>query len=228
MEEGERMIKVVYFFHRKQGFTVDDFQNYWAQKHSTLVKKIPNVRRYVQCHTLLSGYSRPVAPCLDGVEEICFDSVSAFDAIKKEVAYHRAEDDLENFVNVNKIRRILTREVLMKEGEIHEGMVKLIELVTHKPGMPLEKFHRYWEEVHGPIGAKIKMSKRYVQSHTLMSEYEKDELPGYDGIAEVWFGDTKAMRQAVTTPEYVATIADEKNFVPDNTPFIITHEMKFI
>lgn len=222
------MIKVIYFFHRKQGLTVENFQIYWAQKHSTFVKKVPNVRHYVQCHTLLSGYSRPVPPCLDGVEEICFDSVSAFDSIKGEVSYQKADADLGNFVDLNRVRHILTREVIMKEGEIQEGMVKLIELVKRKPGMPLAEFHRYWEEIHGPIGAKIKMSKRYVQSHTLMREYEKKELPAYDGIAEVWFEDTKAMRQAPTTPEYVATIADEKNFVPDNTPFIISKERKII
>ncbi len=222
------MIKVIYFFHRKPRLTVEDFQAYWAKNHSLFVREIPNVRRYVQCHTLLSGYSRRVPPCLDGVEEICFDSVSAFNSIKEEAAYHKADADLRSFVDVNRVRHILTREIIMKEGEIHEGMVKLIELVTRKPGMPLTEFHRYWEEIHGPIGAKIKMSKKYVQSHTLMSEYEKKEPPAYDGIAEVWFEDTKAMRLAPATPEYVATIADEKNFVPDNTPFIISKELKFI
>ena len=232
MEEmkGGQMIKWIYFFHRKPGLSVEDFQAYWRLTHSNLVRQIPGIRRYLQCHTLLSGYRRPVPPPLDGIEEIYFDSMADLSSIKTTAAGQAAEADLVNFVDTSRVKHIVTQEILMKEGATHEGMVKLIELVMHKAGMDLVDFHRYWEEVHGPIGAKIKQSKRYVQSHTLMSEYEKEEAPAYDGVAEVWFPDTGAMRQSATTPEYAATIADEGIFIPEagKTPFIITRELKII
>ncbi len=94
--------------------------------------------------------------------------------------------------------------------------------------MALADFHRYWEEVHGPLAAKIEIIKRYVQSHTLLSEYDKDKPPTYDGVAETWFDDTAAMRRSAATPEYVATRADEKNFLAGELPFIITHEVRII
>ena len=223
------MIKLIYFFHRKPGLSVEDFQTYWGLTHSNLVRQTPGIRRYLQCHTLLSGYRRPVPPPLDGVEEIYFDSMADLASIKTTAAGQAAEADLVNFVDTRRVKHIVTREIVMKEGATREGMVKLIEIgAARKPGMSLVDFHRYWEEVHGPIGAKIKESKRYVQSHTLMSEYEKEEPPAYDGIAEVWFPHTAAMRQSATTPEYAATIADEKNFISGSASFVITRELKFI
>ena len=52
------MIKVVSVFRRKEGMSVEDFQAYWLEVHAPLVRKIPGVHRYVQNHTLLSGYKK--------------------------------------------------------------------------------------------------------------------------------------------------------------------------
>jgi len=30
-----------------------------------------------------------------------------------------------------------------------------VEFVTHKPGMAIDEFQRYWLEVHGPLAAAI-------------------------------------------------------------------------
>ncbi len=61
-----------------------------------------------------------------------------------------------------------------------------------------------------------------------MSEYEKEEPPAYDGIAETWFDDTAAMRQSALTPEYAAVRDDEENFITGEGTFVITREVKFI
>ena len=222
------MIKVIYFFHRKKNLPVEEFQNNWKVTHGPLVRRIPGVRRYVQCHTLLSGYQRPTPPALDGVEEIGFDSPAALASAEKTPEWRAARADLDRFVDPGRLKCIVTKEILIKEGDIHEGMVKNIELVNRKASMTLEDFHRYWQEFHGPLAAKIEMIKRYVQSHTLMSEYKKDKPPAYDGIAETWFDDTAAMRRSATTPEYTATRADEKNFLAGELPFIITREVRMI
>jgi len=107
-------------------------------------------------------------------------------------------------------------------------MVKNIEFVTRKPGMPLDEFRHYWKNIHGPIASKIEVIKHYVQSRTLMSEYEKEPPPVYDGIASTWFDDTAAMRHSATTPEYAAHHTDMFNFLAGELPFIITREIKMI
>ena len=136
--------------------------------------------------------------------------------------------DLKNFTNTSRVFRFFTEEIIIKEGSTHEGMVKNIEFVTRKPGMPLAEFRHYWKEIHGPIASKIEVIKRYVQSHALMSEYEKRYPPAYDGVTETWFEDTAAMRHSATTPEYSAHHADMFNFLAGELPFIITKEIKMI
>jgi len=222
------VIKAIYLFNRRSDLSVENFQEYWRTKHADLVRQVPGILRYVQCHTLLSGYGRPTPPPLDGVEEISFDSTAHMASMEETPAGEAAVADLANFVDTERVRHIVTEEIEIKPGAIREGMVKNIELVTRKQGMPLVEFHSYWLDFHGPLAAKIEVIKRYVQSHTLMDEYERGVLPVYDGVAETWFTDTAAMRQSAGTPEYSATRADEKNFLTEPLPFIITREVRIM
>lgn len=222
------MIKVIYFFRKKPGLSVEDFQTYWRQEHSNFVSQIPEVRRYVQCHTLLSGYQRETPPAIDGTEELCFDGIDDFLSLEKTPAAQASLHDLSNFVDTFQLQYIRTEEAVVKEGSTHKGMVKNIEFLIRKPDIPLVDFHRYWLEIHGPLAAKIEMIRRYVQSHTLLSDYTQKEPPPYDGVAETWFDDTNSMRSSALTPEYATLRADEKNFISEKRMFVITRELKFI
>lgn len=69
-------------------------------------------------------------------------------------------------------------------------MIRRMSLITRKAGMSKEAFHRHWEEVHGPLVARLPGLIRYVQHH-----FDGAEIPAYiretgievDGIAELWF-----------------------------------------
>jgi len=104
-------------------------------------------------------------------------------------------------------------------------MVKMVAFFKRKPDMSVEAFHNYWRTTHAAVVVKMPGIRRYVQSHTLLSGYRKGEL-AYDGVAELWFDDTQAMRALAGTKEYAAVRADEPNFI-DNAhpfPFIITRD----
>ena len=73
-------------------------------------------------------------------------------------------------------------------------MVKMIYVFTRKPELSVEEFQRYWRETHAPIAARIPGVRRYVQCHVLPELYERENLPPYDGAAEVWFDDMDAVR----------------------------------
>ena len=218
------MVKMVAFFKRKPGMSVEDFQSYWRTTHADIVVKLPGIRRYVQSHTILSGY-RKGEPIYDGMAELWFDNTDAMRAQAGTPEFAAVRADEPNFMDAASQGSIITEEHVIKAGPIPVDGVKNVEFVSHKPGMPIEDFQKHWREIHGPLGAAIPVVKRYVQSHTRLSIYQKGKTPLYDGVALTWFDSTQAMRTSATTPEYDRTREDEPNFIAaGKLPVIITKE----
>jgi uncharacterized protein (TIGR02118 family) len=219
------MVKTITFIKRKPGMNLDEFGQYWRTQHAGIVTKLPGLRRYVQCHTIPSGY-RNGEPTYDGVAEVWFDSAGAMRETAKTAQYREVRADEPNFIDLSKIDFVITEERVLKDGPTSASMVHLVEFVRRKPGMEVDVFQSYWSGTHGPLGAKIPMIRRYVQSHVRPAAYGSGRQPLYDGVAEVWFDSTGAMRESAKTEEYRAVRADEPNFI-DTTqpfPFIITRD----
>jgi uncharacterized protein (TIGR02118 family) len=218
------MVKAVSFFKRNSGMPVEEFQAYWRGNHPAPVRRLPGVRRYVQSHTLLAGY-RKGEPLYDGIAEVWFEDTKAMHTLRGTQELETVEADEAAFIDRSTMRMILTEEHVIKDGPVPTDGVKSIEFVTRKPGLDVEPFQRYWREVHGPIAAQIPMIRRYVQSHTRRSGYDRGRTPAYDGVAITWFDDTQAMRAAAATDQYARVRTDEPNFLaPGDAPFIITRE----
>ena len=111
-------------------------------------------------------------------------------------------------------------------------MVKLIVAVKRNPAMTPGEFHDYWRTEHAAkvrALAASKLIRRYVQAHTVSSDYVAGE-PAFDGTAELWF-DTVADKDAFySDPEYLAKVApDEKVFADmTRTLFFLTSEIEVI
>jgi uncharacterized protein (TIGR02118 family) len=210
-------------FRRKQGMSVDEFQAYWRTRHAEIVCRMPGIRRYVQSHTLLSGYGKRTPVC-DGVGELWFDDADALRRLGDCTELRDVQADHVQFIDLSSYIEIVTEDVVIKGGEIPAGAVKNIELVKKKASMNPEAFHRYWIEVHGPLGGSIPQVRRYVQSHTRIGAYSRGREPVLDGAALTWFDATDSMRAAATTTQYVNTRADEVNFLTVPLDFVITTE----
>jgi uncharacterized protein (TIGR02118 family) len=218
------LVKVVSFFKRRSDRSVEAFQAYWRSRHPNVVAKLPGLRRYVQSHTLVAGYTKG-EPVYDGIAELWFDDTGAMRALAGTAAYAAVEADEAQFIDRATLKLIITDEHVIKDTAAPATAVKNIEFVARKPGMDVAAFQRYWREVHGPLGAAIPMVRRYVQSHTRRRAYEGGRVPAWDGVAITWFDDTRAMRASAATPEYARVRADEANFLaPGPAPFIITRE----
>jgi len=216
------MVKALSFFRRKPGMSVEEFQGYWRAHHPDVVLELPGIRRYVQSHTLRSGYRKGI-PIYDGIAEVWFDDTAAMRALAGTDVYAAVRADEARFIDHSTMGLIITEEHVIKDAPTPVG-VKNVEFVKRKPGMGVEPFQRYWREVHGPLGAAIPMVRRYVQSHTRRAAYESGRAPAYDGVAITWFDDTQAMRASAETAEYARVRADEPNFIAPDPPFIITVE----
>ncbi|HKA62147.1 MAG TPA: EthD domain-containing protein [Methylomirabilota bacterium] len=218
------MIKVVTCIKRKPGMSVEDFQAYWRGSHPEVVVRLPGIRRYVQSHTRLAGY-RKGEPVFDGIAEVWFDDGRALHALGGTPEMAAVGADESRFIDREATRVIATDEHVIKDESVPAGAAKNVEFVTRKPGLAVNDFQRYWREIHGPLAAKIPMIRRYVQSHTRASAYERGRTPAYDGVAITWFDDTQAMRASAATAQYAVVRADEPNFItPGELPIIITTE----
>jgi uncharacterized protein (TIGR02118 family) len=99
-------------------------------------------------------------------------------------------------------------------------VIKVVTCIKRKPGMSVEDFQAYWRARHPAVVVRLPGVRRYVQSHTRIAGYGKGE-PIYDGIAEVWFEDGKAMHALRGTQELAAVEADEVRFIDRATTRVI-------
>jgi uncharacterized protein (TIGR02118 family) len=74
---GQGAVKMFSILKRKPDSDVRSFQEYWRTHHGPLAAKIPQVRRYVQCHVRPSAYADGRTPRYDGVAELWFDDPQA-------------------------------------------------------------------------------------------------------------------------------------------------------
>lgn len=108
-------------------------------------------------------------------------------------------------------------------------MIKLIVAVKRNAAMSPAEFHRYWRTEHAArvnsIAATKKYVRRYVQAHTLDSEYLAGE-PAYDGTAELWFDSVEDKNAFYSDAEYLAVVNPDERVFADMvlTRFLVTRE----
>jgi uncharacterized protein (TIGR02118 family) len=218
------LIKAVTYLKRRPGMAVDKFQTYWREQHPEVVKKLPGLRRYVQSHTRLGAYEKG-EPVYDGIAEVWFDDTNALRAIQGTPEMAAVQQDEVIFIDRATMGLIITDDYVIQDGPVKPGMAKGIGFVKRKPGMAVEDFQKYWREVHGPMARIVPHVRRYEQSHARLAAYKDGREPKWDGVSLIWCDDSKAMRAAMTSPEFRMVQTDDPNFIaPGPVPFIITTE----
>jgi uncharacterized protein (TIGR02118 family) len=103
-------------------------------------------------------------------------------------------------------------------------MIKLVYRITKKSGLTDEEFFHYWQNIHGPIGARIPHLRKLTQSHRITISGDT-RPPDFDGMAELWFDDIDALFAARKSPEWKASSDDEANFIDLNkVACFVSHE----
>lgn len=93
-------------------------------------------------------------------------------------------------------------------------MVELVALLSRKPGMSKEDFHRHWREVHGPLVVEKlgKYLQGYEQRHRLAEDDWHDEQ--FDGVAIQRYESKEAFDAFMADPAFTEFV------VPDQEAFI--------
>jgi uncharacterized protein (TIGR02118 family) len=121
-------------------------------------------------------------------------------------------------------------------------MIKLVFVIRRREDMPVEEFHRYWLEEHGPLARGILEelgAHRYVQTHTLRSELNaalaetRGTAEAYDGIAEIWWDSLDALVAALGSEAgqraNETLTADEARFIDfERSSLFLAEEHPFI
>ncbi len=98
-------------------------------------------------------------------------------------------------------------------------MIKRFVILRKKPEMTAEEFWDYWENIHGPLIAKIPGLIRYIQYH-VTSERLDEVDDAVDGIAELWFESEGAQKEAYQSHEYQLVVDDEPNLFNMNSHYV--------
>jgi uncharacterized protein (TIGR02118 family) len=107
-------------------------------------------------------------------------------------------------------------------------LIKLVAFFRRRPGMSVAAFQEHWRTTHASLVAGLPGLWRYVQNHTHESGYRKHE-PDYDGVAEAWFDDAKALRELTRSPEYEAVREDAARFIdPESLGSVVTREVVIV
>ena len=117
------MVKMVIFFKRKPGISVEDFQKYWRTTHADIIVRLPGIRRYIQSPVLASAY-RKGEPVCDAVAESYFDDTQAMKALSKMPEYAKVLADEPNFIEGPSMASIITDEYVIKDAPAPQNAVK--------------------------------------------------------------------------------------------------------
>ena len=80
-------------------------------------------------------------------------------------------------------------------------MIKVVTLLTRKPGMSREAFIEHYETHHRKIGEKylggfaVKYQRRYLQSAGFREQ--EGDAPPFDVLMEIWYPDEDALNGAM-------------------------------
>ena len=102
-------------------------------------------------------------------------------------------------------------------------MINAITVIKKKQGLSYDKFQGYWKNEHAAIVTRSPLVGTYVQSHPIYGDNLKFE-DTIDGIAEIWFDDTNAMRALADSKEYKDIQEDEKVFIDGSAVRLIIAE----
>jgi uncharacterized protein (TIGR02118 family) len=218
------MVKVLTFLKRKPGMAVEEFQQYWLQRHPAVVTRLPGVRRYVQSHTLVSAY-RKGEPPWDGIAEVWAEDTDALRAMTRSPEHAHVQADEASFIDRSTMGVIITEEHVLADGTPGADAVKGVEFLTRRPGTSVDDFQRHWRARHAPILTTIPGLRRCVVSATRRSAYTAGRAPAYDGATLMWFDSPDALRAAASSTAYAEAVGDRAHFLaPGSPPFIVTRE----
>ncbi len=108
LEPGhDRFVKSIYLTRKRPGLDIEEFQQYWLNKHAPLVHDTPGLLGYTQAHVIAETY-KDMEPGFDGVAELWWPDIDTFLAAWNSAEHQQKQlEDLHNFIDMEATRGML-------------------------------------------------------------------------------------------------------------------------
>lgn len=90
-------------------------------------------------------------------------------------------------------------------------MFKTMFFLHRRIGTTFEEFQRYSREVHVPMVAAVPGLARYVINHAVANP--GGNATACDAVAELWFRSEADFQSALVSPEGIAVLGDQANYL---------------
>jgi uncharacterized protein (TIGR02118 family) len=110
LTKNQNWVKMIILHKRILGLPVETYRQYCLKAHAPLMSELPDLRRYLQCHTVDGYYVIGESACFDGAEIIWFDSAEMLADSLASDQFRKVRESWNNFVNPKYIFSITAEE----------------------------------------------------------------------------------------------------------------------
>ena len=109
LTRDDSRVKLIMLVKRREGLPLDAFRARSLGAHADLMREVPGLRRYLQCHTRGAFYGVGEA-VLDAAYQLYFDDLDALAGAVDSAEFKQATEDLLEFVEPRYVHRMVTRQ----------------------------------------------------------------------------------------------------------------------
>ncbi len=210
------MIKRMSLLTRRPDVTPERFREHWFGLHADFVKRIPDVRGYVQNLWLGPGPNplRPPGPHkIDGIVELWFDDEAAMNGAF--ASKRGAELMADGRLFIETVTTFVVEERIVIPGS--RGASKFIGVFWKRPDLSEADFRHQWAFEHPPhVRRGVPHAVRYAQAQVIDAAHRHALASGgakVDGFVEISWSSPADMAADMQGPTIAAMRADADRFI---------------
>jgi uncharacterized protein (TIGR02118 family) len=201
------VIKLFALIPKLPGITNEKFHSHWRDPHGELAKRITELRRYSQSHSVSPAVGGLPPAIYMGIAEVHMDSVEIASAMGTDPNYTEyAAADEPNFIDQPRLAFLLCDERVHLAGPERTQTcpeIKAMLLLKRAAGLTPETFRGKLDDLAETALEATPEMDRYVQCATLDALYA-DGDPLYDAVVELSWPTRAAYERSWASPRVAA------------------------
>lgn len=206
---------------KKDGMSMEEFQDYWLNVHGPIAAKMANLRQYDQHVVIDNEHRHPIGQgpvVIDGYSELQFDSYG--DMLEGVESLHgEGAEDVAKFAEPNCPIIVMAKREVIRIPEYLRGkqLIQRLSFLGRPDGVSSEQFTHEWWNVHDHMVQTIPGCVGYNQNLVIDriiggKSVPYEEFP-VEGVVEMWFENMDAFNEFYASPEFKRTSDHGSTFI---------------